>query len=503
MNAPVREKQLDLVFNELARQEAARTSLAGFVTYQLGKTPEPHHLLLCDAVDRLLADEYDDLILLLPPNTAKSFYTSVAIPPYLLGKVPNSQILAISGTADLAQQWGRLARNNIKNPSIRTVFPDLELAEDSRATDNFSTTAGGTYRSYGVNSQVLGQRATILLIDDPLTSATPSLPMLQQLHSYYENEALTRLDPRIGKVILVCQRLDRNDLAGYMIDRNDREQTRRLKVVTLKMETEEGDEPDGTNRKPGEILWPERFTYKWVADAKRNPYKWQTLYQQSPPSDVGQWCRPEWLLFVDSAPADVTYYLCSDLALSVGKGDYSVHIVVGVDSSGRLYIVYAWRERCTINETVTKHLELLLQYSPMESLIDDDNASKVYGVTLADRARYHPEGRVIVPWKIMPIRGQDKETRAAPLRGLLQQGRVFLIRAPWNNWLMKEMLGFPILTGPGVDDGVDALSLIGRRQLQLGKPAGAPPPPKEQKVVGVNVSLDDAWLCLTPKSNRI
>lgn len=274
---------LDLITRELERIEAGRTSLAGFVRFHLLKEPAKHHEIMCDSIMRLLNDEYDDLIFLMPPNSAKSFYTSVAIPPFLLGLQPKAQVLAISGTADLAQSWGRQARNNIANPAIKILFPDLKLSDDSRAVDNFSTTAGATYRSFGVNSQILGQRASVLCIDDPLTSAANSAATLAQLHSYYENEALTRLDPQKGKVILVCQRLDRNDLAGYMMDRNAAEQTRRLKVVTLKMVTEEGDEPDGTGRKPGDILWPERFTPMWVKDAQRDPFKFATLYQQAPP----------------------------------------------------------------------------------------------------------------------------------------------------------------------------------------------------------------------------
>ena len=151
---------LDLITRELERIEAGRNSLAGFVRYHLLKEPAKHHEIMCQAVMDLLNDEFDDLIFLMPPNSAKSFYTSVAIPPFLLGLQPKAQVLAISGTADLAQSWGRQARNNLANPAIKILFPALNLSDDSRAVDNFSTVAGGTFRSFGVNSQVLGQRAT-------------------------------------------------------------------------------------------------------------------------------------------------------------------------------------------------------------------------------------------------------------------------------------------------------------------------------------------------------
>jgi len=257
-------------------------------------------------------------------------------------------------------------------------------------------------------------------------------------------------------------------------------------VLTLKMVSDGIDDPLG--RKPGEILWPERFTEMWVKDQQRDPYKWQTLYQQQPPSDAGQWCEPGWVQLVDEAPPNLNIYLVTDLALSIGRGDYSVHLVVGIDHAGRIYVLDAWRERCSGDETAEKHLELCQHWQPMECLIEDDNASKMYVITLADRAR---QRRIHVPWKAMSIAGKDKQTRAEPLRSLLKQRRVFFKRSAWNHWLNYQLLQFPVATGEGVDDGVDALGLIGRRLLQLGKPSSplsAAPPPKPYSF---NDLLDD------------
>ena len=270
-----------------------------------------------------------------------------------------------------------------------------------------------------------------------------------------------------------------------MIQRNALNPTRRLKVLTLRMEAEEGDE-DGTDRQPGERLWPEWFTPEMVADARRDDYKWRTLYQQRPPSSSGDWVSPEHIRIVDIIPSNLSRYMVSDLALSVNKGDYSVHIACGVDSNGAVFVEEAWRDRCAVDRTVEKHLDMVETYNPLESLIDDDNASKVYVQLLASRAR---ERRVPVPFKTMPMRGQDKETRAAPLRGMFRSGRIALRRAGWNEWLVRELMIFPNAMGEGVDDGVDALSLIGRRLASLARPAAAAPPPPPPKTL-YDMTLD-------------
>jgi predicted phage terminase large subunit-like protein len=266
-------------------------------------------------------------------------------------------------------------------------------------------------------------------------------------------------------------------MAGFMIKEFENKPTRRLRVVNLPMLA---GEDDLLGRAPGERLWPDWYTPEMVTDLQKDEFIWKTMWQQEPPSDDGSWVTAEEIRIVDIVPESLSNYLLSDLALSVNKGDYSVHATAGVAANGNVFVTDMWRERTSVDVTVAKHLDLVETYNPMESLIDDDNASKVYVQLLANAAR---ERGVPVPWKTMPMRGQDKETRAAPLRGMFKRGMIFFKRAPWNRWIVNELLSFPNAIGDGVDDGVDALSLIGRRLSGLARPAGEAPPPKPMLTV--------------------
>lgn len=319
------------------------------------------------------------------------------------------------------------------------------------------------------------------LIDDPVGGfeQAQSETQLAKLHNWFETDLMTRLKPG-GKIVLICQRLAPNDLAGYMIQRHAENPSRRLKIVTLRMEYEEGDE-DGTGRSPGDRLWPEWFTQEMVDDRRRDEYRWQTLYQQRPPSAMGDWVSADCVTIVEvhDVPASdrLSRYICIDLALSINKGDYTVFITVAVDSMGDIYVLDAWRTRAAVDNTADKLLDLCAFHKPLECLIDDDNAAKVYVQLLADRGRARS---VVPPINMLKMRGQDKETRAAPLRGLFRMKRIRFVRGLWNEWLLREVLMFPNATGAGVDDGVDALGLIGRRLSRLSRPAGeaTPPPPQ-------------------------
>ena len=66
------------------------------------------------------------------------------------------------------------------------------------------------------------------------------------------------------------------------------------------------------------------------------------------------------------------------------------------------------------------------------------------------------------------MRGRDKETRASAIRGKFHAGQVRIVKANWNNDLIRECLEFP---SGDRDDIVDALGLIGQRLPMLSSPA--------------------------------
>jgi predicted phage terminase large subunit-like protein len=448
--------------------------------------PAAHHEQICSALDDLLADAYDELIILAPPGSAKSTYTSHVLPSYFLGHHPQKNVILGTHTSDLSERWSRKVRNTFASPEHQLVFPEATLSKDSTAVSRWATSSGGEFLAAGVGGSILGFRADLGILDDPISGfeQAQSITQLQKVHDWYETDFITRLKPG-AKTVLICQRLARNDLAGYLIDRNALNPTKRQRILTFKMLTQL---EDGSFQR----LWPEWFTEEMVRDAQRDDFKWRTLYQQEPPSDTGAWVSSDEVKLVDIVPKTMVRYLLSDLALSVNSGDYSVHLTVGVDSDGDVFVEDAWRDRCSIEQTVNKHLELCETYAPSESLIDDDNSAKVYVQLLASRAR---ERSVHVPWKTMPMRGQDKETRAAPLRGMFKRGKISLKRASWNEWLIREILAFPNAMGDGVDDGVDALSLIGRRLASLSRPAAEPVPKPQGDPRGsfYTATLDQLW----------
>ena len=481
----------------LMKRKDARKKLDRFANYILDVEPAHHHLVICDHLERLLNDEWDELIILAPPGSAKSTYTSVALPPYAMGiaKKPIN-VLTCSYSTELSEKWGRKIRSIVGSEEYNALYPHLEMSKESASSGRWATNRGDELYAAGVGSGILGFRADLGIIDDPISGyeQAQSITQLAKVHQWYETDFVTRLKPG-AKVVLICQRLARNDLAGYLIDRNVTQETKRQKILVLHMEAGEN---DILGRSPGDRLWPEWYTASMMADAKRDDYKWRTLYQQQPPADEGSWASSEDIQFRPSPTDPEVKYGMTDLALSVNTGDYTVHLIVSIDANSDWDVIDAKRSRVDVNQSSDDLVSFCATYSPREWLIDDDNASKVFMPLVATRAR---ELGVSVPWKPMPMRGQDKETRAAPLRGQFKRRKVYLDPTkPYCKWLVTELLQFPNALGQGVDDGVDAFSLLGRRMLATARPVLVVVPKKLPTIQEMN--LDQLFEDMPARSAR-
>ena len=482
MNQPTQLTQDRILVKELRERERNAASMPHFAFATLNIKAAAHHKLIYQCLMGLVNDEYDDLIVNTPPGSAKSTLISQVFPSWYLGHYPKNNVIITSHTTTLAEQWSKRTRDLISMPEYTDIFPGTTISKDSSSVSRWATAQGGTCAAAGVGMAILGIRADFICIDDPVSGSeqAESITQLQKLHEWFKSDLKSRLKPR-AKMVLVCQRMSANDLAGFMIDSHAENPTRRLRVLNLPMVADSPNDPLG--RAIGERLWPEWYTEEMVADLRKDDYTWRTMWQQQPPSESGSWVSPDEVGFRPSpeiTPTSSTYG-CTDLAISVNSGDYTVHIVIAVNERGEWDIVEAQRARVDPSASATTVVNLCETYKPKGWAIDDDNASKVFMPLVATRAMAE---HTFVPWWPVPLRGQDKETRAASLRGHFKRRMVFMPKdAPFTRWLLNEIFGFPNLLGQGVDDGVDALSALSRKLLSIVKKPMEAAPPKPSPTI--------------------
>ncbi len=162
-------------------------------------------------------------------------------------------------------------------------------------------------------------------------------------------------------------------------------------------------------------------------------------------------------------------YGASDYAVTADGGDFTVHIVVGVDPNNRMYVLDLWRRQASADAWVEALCDLIMQWKPITWAEEQGQIKAGIGPFLDKRQR---ERRAYVARQHFPTRG-DKAVRAQSIRGRMALEGLYLpVNKPWAEQLRSELLSFP---AGKYDDQVDALGLVGQLLDQI-VPGLAPKP---------------------------
>ena len=470
-------------------RELALTSIDDYANYvstsghlDFIHAPAKHQRLITRALDLLLSplddprhpkDRWGEpvtrLLLTAPPGAAKSTYCSVQAPTYILAKHPEWHILCASNTIDLAENFNRRRREAIRTTEWQRLA-HTTIDPEASSVSRFFTKRSGSVVAAGVQKAIVGVRSNVNILDDPIKSweEAQSETQLMKIWDWYETEYRTRLVPD-GVEIMMHQRWARNDPAGIILRMIKSGEERGWMVVNLPMEArEDPDEPDPMARAPGELLWPEWFTNRQVTEAKRDPAKWAALYQQHPLDEEGGWVDNEHINIIQPhewearlKKEEFSYLAAGDLSLKISAGDWTVLGVGAVDHNRNLIICGWSRQRKGEVEAVNELYRMNNEYPVTGWCFDDDNITKVWSRLVYEHAR--AQNVTPVALDLMPMRGKDKEIRAAAIRGYFRSGRVFIVNYPWAADLIREILGFP----GEPDDQIDVLGLMGRKMVQM------------------------------------
>ncbi len=403
-------------------------------------------------------------MLFMPPGSAKSTYGSVVVPSWVMGRWPNYRMIGASYGSDLARKMGRRTRSIVKQPAFKALF-GTEISQESSAADEWALENGSEYMSGGLLSGITGNRADLVVVDDPIKGRqdAESDVIRGRTIEAFDDDVKTRLKPG-GSIIIIQTRWHEEDLAGSILpigysgesgiihcrDGQDWE------VICLPAKAERADDPLG--RAPGEYLWPEWFDRKHWAQFESKPRTWASLFQQRPAPEEGDLFRREWLRFYDTAPArdTITVYGASDYAVTADGGDFTVHIVVGIDAEGRLWVLDLWRGQTASDVWIEEFCNLVLRWKPMGWAEETGQIKASLGPFITRRQR---DRKAYVARETFPTRG-DKAIRAQSIRGRMALDGLYIPKdAPWVEQFISELLTFP--TGRN-DDQVDALGLIGQ-----------------------------------------
>ena len=431
-----------------SKRRAAATDLIAFTefTYPRYETAELHRQIAVQ-LERVERETIDRLMLLVPPRHGKSELASRRFPAWYLGRHPEKQFISASASATLAEDFGRDVRNLIASPEYAQIF-ETRLSEDSQAKGRWTTSDGGSYFATGVGGALMGRGAHILLIDDPFGSAADARSDQQRkaVHDWYTGTCYNRLE-KDGKIILINHRMHQDDLSGRLLSQQaaggDTWEVVELKAIA----------PDGA------VLWPEKFDAYALARIKANTTAkdWAALYQQEPTPDTGSYFKDEWLFpYVGDPPEFVNVYGGSDFAVTSDGGDWTVHVVVGIDPQKRMYLLDLWRQQSSSKVWIEAYCDLVCKHKPMWWAFEKGQIVAGLEPFIKQRSI---ERQAYTSTERFPTKG-DKAIRSQSIRGRMElQGLYVPAAAKWLPDLRAELTAFP--EGKH-DDQVDALGLVGQ-----------------------------------------
>lgn len=475
--------------SELLRRSRLRSSLTEWAVLN-GFEPAPHHQLLIRELEAVARGECDRLMVFMPPGSAKSTYSSTLFPPWFLAQDPSLSIIAASHTAELAEHFGRRVRNLVAE---HTASLGYGLAADSHAAGRWETSKGGVYFAAGVRGPITGRRADLALIDDPVKSReeADSEAIRKKTWDWYKADLYTRLKPG-ARVVLIQTRWHEEDLGGQLLTDMERGGDQ-WRVVRLPALAEAGD-PLG--RALGEPLWPAWQDGQALSRIRSaiGHRDWSALYQQTPSPDEGNFFKREWLQYYDEVPRDLRFYGASDYAVTDGRGDYTVHGVIGLDAQDNVYLVDWWRGQTRTDQWIETLLDMMLRWAPVAWGEEAGQIIKSIGPFIDKRQRE----RQVYGFRVQYTSAVDKPTRARAIQARWSMGKVFLPRrAPWLSDIIAELMAFP--AGKN-DDQVDVMSLFGRMLADMRGQTPSPQPARQKWLH--EMTYEEAFPLNKPKAQR-
>ena len=150
---------------EFVAREMARADLYFFARYMFLKRRSfkwqraPHHKIICSALLDVYYGRTKRLIINIPPRYSKTELAVVNFISWALGRNPDAEFIHSSYSSRLASTNAWQARELVTHEAYQKIVPELALRQDSKARDEWRTTAGGCVYACGAGGTITGYGA--------------------------------------------------------------------------------------------------------------------------------------------------------------------------------------------------------------------------------------------------------------------------------------------------------------------------------------------------------
>lgn len=252
-----------------------------------------HHKLIQKTLQRVIDGKIKRLIINIPPGYTK---TELAVINFIARGIainPKARFMHLSYSDSLALENSTSARNIVKSEQYQAMWP-VELRDDSDTKKKWWTTSGGGVYATSAGGQVTGFRAGhmsagftgALIIDDPVKPDDADYEERKRVNNRFNETIKSRLAVESVPIIVIMQRIHKNDLSGYLLRGGSGEKWHHLNLSAF-MESKKylKDYTHGIPIKhniPYGWLWPIKHNEDHRVSLMSHKRTWFSQYQQEP-----------------------------------------------------------------------------------------------------------------------------------------------------------------------------------------------------------------------------
>lgn len=398
------------------------------------------------------------LLIEAPPQHGKS-RQAVEFVSWVAGQDPDLKAIYASFSDNLGARANRDLQRIYDLPRYQETFPGTRINSQNTVTVSSQALRNSTLLQYlgregqfmntTVQGQITGQGMDFGVIDDPIKGRAEanSLTTRNRAWDWLMDDFMTRLSKNAG-ILGIMTRWHVDDPFGRLKERMPK--VREIKFPAIA-------EASDAFRKKGEALFPEHKPLDFLLERKSTMASgsWEALYQQNPTIPEGGLFKRADFRFIELVPEDCEFVRGWDLAATEDEdAAATAGVLLARTKDQRIIIVdVAWGQLSPAKTTA-----LLASTAQM----DHERWGDVRGSIPQDPGQ---AGKVQVNSLITgPLFGfsytaspesGDKEARAWPFAAQVEQGNVYLLRAPWNEAFIEEAVAFP---NGKLKDRIDAAS---------------------------------------------
>ena len=431
-----------------------------------------HHKYLCDILqeeaERITEgkEKTKDIVINVPFRSTKSLIVTVLFPVWSWIHNPKLRFITSSYSADLSVEHATKSRDVINSKWFQDKWKGVfHIKKDQNLKSRYENNFLGGRRSTSVGGTITGQGGDFLIIDDPVSPKNAASEVEREnANEWYKTTLYSRLNnPLTGVRIIIMQRIHENDLSGFLVHGNTKQNYRH---ICIPAELSRDLKPDYLEKyydKEG-LFWSDRFSRKILDDYRDalGSYGYAGQLMQIPtPLDSGM-IRADWFKIDTEKQIDektIVNFIIDPAYTANEKNDPSA------------LLAYTYKDNhWQIIDCVNVHKEFpeLIRFIP--------EWCKKNGYTNRSKIFVEPKasGKSIVQTlqretglnvKEDKPPTKDKVARVQDISAALETGRVSLYKGKWNEDFVHQCVKFP--SGKH-DDMVDCLVMAVSREMASG-----------------------------------